>query len=250
VVGQPRAVEAIGFGIGIREDGTTCSRWARRRGPAHDRQALPGSRGEREPGAPDWCYVFDFGVPHRPRAIALRREGAAFKRDIERLVDDLRTGIPPRSRPTIPHAQAGDRQRLRNGRKGDPGGRRARIATEDRAPAHAGGFGFAPLVGDEVMSPDKFTPCRGRAEAHPAGDRGTAGRVAARDREHATWRREAQHKLRDLDRQVTRGAISTLIDEVRPLARSGPVERYLEEVRRMSSTTRSCSCSQGAEVEA
>ncbi len=46
------------------------------------------------------------------------------------------------------------------------------------------------------------------------------------------WRREAQHKLRDLDRQVTRGAINSLIEEMKAAYQALPaIARYLGEVQ-------------------
>ena len=44
---------------------------------------------------PDWCYVFDFKAPDKPRALKLPPgRASAFKKDIERLVEYLRTGLP------------------------------------------------------------------------------------------------------------------------------------------------------------
>ena len=237
VVGQPRAVEAIGFGIGIREDGYNLyamgSEGVGRRTIA--KRFLDRAAGA-SPVPRDCCYVFDFGVPHRPRAIALPPgRGAAFKRDMERLVDDLRTGIPAafeadeyRTRKQEIDNELSDRQEKAIQAVGEHASQQ-KIGLL-RTP---GGFGFAPLVGDEVMPPDKFHALpedeQKRIQQAIEALQAELQRVIE---SMPTWRREAQHKLRDLDRQVTRGAISTLIDEVRAAWRDlAPVERYLEEVR-------------------
>ena len=237
VVGQPRAVEAIGFGIGIREDGYNLFAM----GPEGVGRRTIAKRfldraASASPVPRDWCYVFDFGVPHRPRAIALPPgRGAALQRDIERLVDDLRTGIPAafeadeyRTRKQEIENELSERQEKAIQAVGEHASQQ-KIGLL-RTP---GGFGFAPLVGDEVMPPDKFHALpedeQKRIQQAIEALQAELQRVIE---SMPTWRREAQHKLRDLDRQVTRGAISTLIDEVRAAWRDlAPVERYLQEVR-------------------
>jgi lon-related putative ATP-dependent protease len=237
VIGQSRAVEAIGFGIGIREDGYNLFAM----GPEGvGRRTIAKRFLDRAAGASpvprDWCYVFDFGAPHRPRAIALPAgRGAAFKRDMERLVEDLRTGIPAafeadeyRTRKQEIENELSERQEHAIQAVGEHASQQ-KIGLL-RTP---GGFGFAPLEGDEVMAPDKF-------HALPEDEQKRiqqAIEVLQTELQRVieampTWRREAQHKLRDLDRQVTRGAIGVLIEEAHASYRDlEAVGRYLEQVR-------------------
>lgn len=89
-LGQERAVSAIQFGIGIRHDG--CNLFAL--GPtgagkhAVVRQFLE-QQAVLEPTPPDWCYVYNFDQPHRPRALSLPAGcGSTFRDDMARLVDE------------------------------------------------------------------------------------------------------------------------------------------------------------------
>jgi lon-related putative ATP-dependent protease len=237
VVGQSRAVEAIAFGIGIREEGYNLFAM----GPEGvGRRTIARRFLDRSAGAGpvprDWCYVFDFGAPQRPRAIAMPPgRGAAFKRDVERLVDDLRTGIPAafeadeyRTRKREIESELSERQERAIQVVGDHASQQ-KIGLM-RTP---GGFGFAPVEGDEVMAPEKFhaLPEDEQKRIQQAIEALQAELQRAIET-MPTWRREAQHKLRDLDRQVTRGAIGVLIEEVKAAYRElEPVQRYLEEVR-------------------
>ncbi len=96
IVAQDRAVQAISFGIGIR--GTGFNLFAL--GPPGTGKATAVRRFlSREaaelPTPSDWCYVYNFADPHRPRAIRLSPGRARlFRRDCDSLVEDLKTGIP------------------------------------------------------------------------------------------------------------------------------------------------------------
>src|SRR5512135_1217695 len=69
VIGQPRATDAIQFGIGIRRDGYNLFVLGTPGTGRHDvaRQFLE-HQAATEPVPPDWCYVNNFGQPHKPRA--------------------------------------------------------------------------------------------------------------------------------------------------------------------------------------
>jgi len=237
VVGQSRAVEAIAFGIGIREDGYNLfamgpegvgRRTIARRYLDRSARASPVPR--------DWCYVFDFRAPHRPRAIALPAgRGAAFRRDAERLIDDLRNGIPAafeadeyRTRKQEIENELSERQEQAIQAVGEHASQQ-KIGLL-RTP---GGFGFAPLEGDEVLPHEKFRalPEDEQKRIQHAIEALQSELQRAIER-IPTWRREAQQKLRDLDREVTRGAIGVLIEEVKSTYSDlEPVQRYLEEMR-------------------
>ena len=158
--GQQRAIDAIGFGIGIRDEGYNLfamgAEGVGRRTLV--RRFLDRAAAAR-PAPSDWCYVFNFKVPHRPVAIALPPgRGVAFKRDMERLVEDVRVGIRPHSKPTST-ARAGRKSRASCQRT--PGTRDRAVGERARQQKIGlirtpGGFAFAPLDGDEVMRPEKY----------------------------------------------------------------------------------------------
>jgi hypothetical protein len=96
VIGQPRAVEALDFGIGIRQPGFNLFAF----GPAETgmRDVVwrkLSHRAAKEPVPDDWIYVFNFDEAHRPNAISLPPgRGCAFRLDMERLIEELRSVIP------------------------------------------------------------------------------------------------------------------------------------------------------------
>ena len=119
VLGQARAVEAIRFGIGITRQGYNLFAM----GPEGiGRRTIVRAFLERDAPRrappPDWCYVFNFETPHRPRAISLPPGRAhKFHADMARLVEDLRSAIPAtfesdeyRSRRQEIESQFGERQ--------------------------------------------------------------------------------------------------------------------------------------------
>lgn len=107
----------------------------------------------------DWCYVYNFDVPHWPMAIALPPgRGLAFKRDMARLVEDLRSGIPAafeadeyRTHRQEIENELSERQEQAIQAVGDHA--KAQKIGLLRTPR---GFAFAPLQGDDVMPPEAF----------------------------------------------------------------------------------------------
>ncbi|MCK4315950.1 MAG: AAA family ATPase, partial [Anaerolineae bacterium] len=96
IVGQERAVSAIQFGISIQREGYNLFAL----GPSGTgkrttiRQFLD-QRATTEPIPSDWCYVNNFEQPHRPRALRFPPgRGIVLRKDIEQLVEELRTAIP------------------------------------------------------------------------------------------------------------------------------------------------------------
>ena len=95
-VGQQRAMDAIRFGIGIQREGYNLYVLGPSGYGKHSmiRQYL---QEQREAGSPadDWVYVGNFVDPQKPVAIRFPAgQGSAFKKDMEQLVDDLKTAIP------------------------------------------------------------------------------------------------------------------------------------------------------------
>ena len=217
--GQERAIEAIRFGIGMRSDGYNLFAM----GPdGHGRHTTVRKLlDDRATGAPvpaDWCYVFNFALPHKPTGLSVPAGRALhLKEDMRRLVEDLQAGIPAafetdeyRARRQEIESEFNDRQEQAIGAIGDKA-REKGIALL-RTPA---GFAFAPRHGDSVMEPERFRGLsaeeQGRIESTIAALQAELEKVIE---SVPKWRREAQHKLRDLNRQVTGTAVSSMIKEL------------------------------------
>ncbi|MCX7960761.1 MAG: AAA family ATPase [Burkholderiales bacterium] len=235
--GQARAEGAIRFAVGMRHEGYNLyvmgpEGYGRR---SMVRRVLEEAA-RAAPVPPDWCYVFNFRTPHRPRALRLPAGRAEkFRQHMERLIEDLRAGIPAAFETDEYRARAKEIEsefEHRQEQALEAVGRRAReqgIALL-RTPA---GFGFAPLKGDAVMRPDEFQDLS-QAEQERIQQRIAELQEALEAVIHEVpkWRREAQRKLRELNRQVTAAAVNSLIEELEAEYRDLPaVAAYLAEVR-------------------
>ncbi|MBI3043818.1 MAG: AAA family ATPase [Betaproteobacteria bacterium] len=237
VLGQARAVDAIRFGVGIGRDGYNLFAMGPEGLGRHTivRRHLE-EQATRQATPADWCYVFNFETPHKPRALQLPAGRASgFKQDMARLVEDLRAGIPAafesdeyRSRQRDIETEFSDRQDQAIGAIGE----RAKdqgIALV-RTPA---GFGFAPRHGEGVMSPDEFRKLPETEQKRLEGAiTGFQEELERAIHDVPKWRREAQRKLRELNRQVTRTAVNGLIEELKAAWQPLPqVVEYLARVQ-------------------
>jgi lon-related putative ATP-dependent protease len=96
MIGQPRAAEAMRFGLGVRRKGYNLFVLG---SPGTGRHSVAVESIERraatEAVPSDWCYVQDFEQWHRPRALKLAPgEGMALRKDIERFIEELGTAVP------------------------------------------------------------------------------------------------------------------------------------------------------------
>ena len=238
-LGQARAVEAIRFGIGIRSDGfnifamgpeglgrhTLVKKLLEQQAPA---QEVPS----------DWCYVFNFEVPHKPRALKLPPGRAVkFQQHMARLVEDLRAAIPAafetdeyRTRISEIETEFGERQAKAIGEIGERA-RSKRIALL-RTPA---GFGFAPMQQDkdEVMEPEEFRKLPGPDQERMQKDIASLqDELEQALHEMPKWRREAQRRVRELNRQVTSASVGSLMEEIKTEYEALPdVRAYLTAVQ-------------------
>ncbi len=160
VIGQPRAVDAIRFGTGIKSTGFNIYAAGPEGLDKRDLVRLhfeAQARGESTP--PDWCYVHNLVEEHRPLAIALPAgSGTVFRRDMEALVQEARAALSAafdseeyQSRRQSVNEEFRDRQSD------------AFELLQQRASAEGlalirtpGGVAVAPVRDGEVLSPDEI----------------------------------------------------------------------------------------------
>ena len=237
--GQARAESALAFGIGMRREGYHLFAM----GPeGYGRHSLVRARLEvearRREAPADWCYVYNFDAPHRPRALKLPAGHAnGFREAMARLVEELSAALAAafetdeyRNRHREIETELAERQE----RALNDLGERARadgIALV-RTPS---GFGFGPLskAGDGVMEPDEFGKLEAKEQQRLQESIGRLQKELG-DLLHLMpkWRREALDKMRNLDREVTRAAVNSLIEELKAAYAALPrVQEYLERVK-------------------
>jgi lon-related putative ATP-dependent protease len=236
-LGQARAQGAIEFGVGMRREGYNLFAMGPEGIGRHTlvRRHLE-AQAKNLPPPSDWCYVFNFKVPHKPRALEFPAgQASAFRASMERLVEDLRAAIPAafetdeyRNRRQQIEAEFGERQEQVLGELGDRA-RRQGIALL-RTPT---GFGFGPMKGDTVMEPEEFRKLPEKEKEHLEALVGELQEELARVlHDLPKWRRESMDKLRKLNREVTRAAVNSTLEEEKARYRALPeIQEYLAEVQ-------------------
>ena len=218
-VGQERAVEAIAFAVGMRSTG-------------YNLFALgPEGTGKNslirdyltQVAAPqkvpdDWVYVNDFAEAHRPRALRLPPGRAqTFRKDMERLVEDLRLALPA--------AFEGDEYRARKQaieeeykeRQEEAFGAMQKRAAERhialiRTPV---GLALAPMRDGEVLPPDEFKQLPDDQQEHIKAEMAELQtQLEATLRSLPSWERQLRDRVRELDREVASFAVGHLIEEL------------------------------------
>ncbi len=219
-IGQHRAVEAVRFGVGIRRDGYNLFAY----GPAGTgKMALVRryveEQAAREPVPADWCYVNNFNEPHKPRALRLPPgSGVRLRRDMERLVEDLRATISATfdsedylaRKHAIEEEYKNRHETAFNDLQQKAGERETALI---RTPM---GFAFAPVHDGEVVSPEVF---RQWPEEHQEKIKATFAEfedeLQALLKQVPQWQRELRENIRALDQEVTRFAVGHLMDRLR-----------------------------------
>ncbi len=219
-VGQPRAVDAIQFGIAIRRDGYNLFALGRSGiGKHFIVRSFLDKKAATEPPADDWCYVFNFSQPQKPRALRLPPGlGPRLREDMNRLVEDMRAAIVAafdgeeyrRRQQEIENWFAKQQEQALSDL-------RTKAAEFNIAVIHTpSGVGLAPLREGEVMDPATFAklPDDERERIHEQLAR-FEDQLDAILRQIPKWRRESHQKLRELKQGITRAAVTVLIDEMK-----------------------------------
>jgi lon-related putative ATP-dependent protease len=238
LIGQPRAVEALHFGMGIGTDGYNIYAM----GPAGTRkrefvQELFQKRAKSERVPNDWCYVNNFDQPGKPRAISLPPGmGTQFHDDMQRATEDLSTAMSAafeseeyqtRRQSIAEEFQERQSEALEELQE--------RVAEDDLALIRTpGGFVFAPVHDGNVLSPEEIQEMseerRRELEQKVESYQQDLQRVL---RQVPTWQRERQEKLNQLDREMAEFAVGGIIDELKEKYAGFPeVLNYLEAVQK------------------
>lgn len=239
IVGHHRAVAAVDFGIAIRARGFNLYAM----GPEGIgkytliRQFL-SARAAAEPVPEDRCYVYNFDDRRRPRTIALPAGvGSRFRDRMMQLTRDLRAAIPA--------ALETDRFRTRKQTLEDAAKHRreeALVEFERRALGQGVallrtplGVGLAPIREGKVL---EAADVERLPEAERQALRATVAALEAElghmlERELPRWERDHREAMRRLTEEVTRAAVSHLIDDVRHEFADHPaVVTYLAAVQK------------------
>jgi hypothetical protein len=94
-LGQERAIEAIRFGIGMRQEGYNMFALGPNGIGKHRMiRLILEDQAEKEPAPQDWCYVHNFEDSHKPKALALPAGRARpFRTEMEQLIAELKAAL-------------------------------------------------------------------------------------------------------------------------------------------------------------
>jgi lon-related putative ATP-dependent protease len=96
VVGQDRAIEALKFGIGMHDpEYNIYMAGPSNTGATYIARAFLEEVAKKEPPPPDWCYVYNFKEPDKPRALKLAKgRGKELKKAMDDLMQALGRDVP------------------------------------------------------------------------------------------------------------------------------------------------------------
>ena len=220
IFGQQRAVDAVRFAIDIARPGYNLFVLGEPGSDRHeDVRTLLQAKAATMPAPDDCCYVNNFADVQSPRVLTLPAgRGAELRRDMQRLIEELEPAIAAafdsddfRSHAEAIQTELKERETAALNQLGDES-RKQGIALVRTAQ----GFAFAPLAGEEPMTPDVFG-------ALPDEEKQRLGELIAAFGEplqkllhqFPRWRREMQGRLRQLGRDTMSLAIGHLIDELK-----------------------------------
>jgi lon-related putative ATP-dependent protease len=237
VIGQPRAVEAVRFGVGIDQEGYNL--FALGTAGTGKRELVQRYFNEaalEDPTPSDWCYVNNFKDTHKPRALELPAgKGSAFRDDMDQLIEDMQHALSGafeseeyRNRTqeiqeALQEEQTKKLEQLREEAKDED-------VAMMRTPA---GIVFAPMREGEVVSPEEFQnlPEEERDKLEKRVEE-LQDRLRSLLSQMPALQRETRERMEALNREIADFAVGALIDELREKYSDYPeVVAFLDEVR-------------------
>lgn len=96
VVGQERAIDAINFGMGMKQRGYNIFvAGPAKAGLTYTAKTFIEEQARKEPTPPDWCYVYNFKEPDKPRGLNVSAgRGKVLKKDLQEFIQTLLAKIP------------------------------------------------------------------------------------------------------------------------------------------------------------
>jgi lon-related putative ATP-dependent protease len=219
LIGQERAVEAIGFAMRMRRKGYNIYALGATGTGRHALiEELLRERAEGEPTPPDWCYVNNFADPQQPCRLSLPTgRGAGLAAAMKRLVEELRAALPAAFERDEYRARREVIDQQLKQRNEDAFGAVQQHAQQKniallRTPM---GLALAPMRDGKVLPPEAF-------EAIPPGERdrfqhdieAVQKELEAAMRDVPLWERAHRDAVRALNRETTGLAIGHLMREI------------------------------------
>jgi lon-related putative ATP-dependent protease len=236
VLGQDRALDAVQFGIGMKRDGYNLYALGPPGIGKHTvvQQVLEKQAQQQTP-ADDWCYVHNFQDHQKPVALRLPAgRGATLRRDLEVLIQDLRTSIPAMLESDEYRAQVQEiDEELKEKQEQAFADIQKQAEQEQMAILNTPhGFAVAPTRAGEVLTPKEFEQLSKEERQHKEQIiNRLQEQLAAFLEQIPRLHKERREKLREVERKFTMSAVGHLIDELKKKYQDlTPVMQYLDAV--------------------
>ena len=236
IPGQERALEAINFATGISVDGHNVYVLGRPGSGRHEfvRQFLEKKAAERNV-PDDWCYLYNFNDPRKPRAISLPPgRSREFKADIEHVIADAQTGIPAAFESEDFQAQ---RESITEGFK-EAQESAFREVEEEAKSQDVGvlqtpnGIAFVPVREGETLSPDEFQKLpEDEQEKYLENIGRLTKRLQVVMRTMPKKASEMRRQVQQLERDVAGIAVAGLVEEL--VEKYSDIPAVVEHLERM-----------------
>ena len=236
IAGQDRAVDAVRFALGVKQEGYNVFVLGPKGSGKHAvARKLLKHQAKDEATPSDWCYVYNFEHRHKPLVLELPAgNGTRLRSAVDKLIEDLKTVIPAifeSDEYRDQHKIIGDdaKQRQENAflqiQREAGKVNIAMMQTEN-------GIVFAPMHEGEMLPPEKLSAM---SKVEQGELQKNIGELKKRFRDTMImvpqWAREAREKFLALDRDVTSVAAKSMIEETREqFADMPPVLEYLQAV--------------------
>ncbi len=237
-IGQPRAVEAVHFGVGIKQHGYNIYAM----GPSGmGKRSLVmrffEEQAKRQPTPNDWCYVYNFERPHQPHALSLPPgKGLDFQKDMERFVEELRSNLSAafesddyRARRQVIEQEVQENQEksLEQLQQQAQEQNIAMVRTPN-------GLVFAPVRNGEVLSPEEFRNLPQEEREKMGADLESFQKELQKILQQVpVVQRQIRDRINELNQEVTRYSVGGLTKELKDRYADIPeVLEYLDDVQK------------------
>jgi len=236
-LGQPRALAAVEFGVGIRRDGYNLFAFGPQgTGKETLIRELVGSQAAEREAPPDLCYVFNFDEPREPRLLSVPAGvGSRLRKQMETLAQDLRRAL---DNAFENEEYQGQRRVIDDEFSELPQKALAELNEEARkenlsllrTPV---GLAVAPTENGEVLPEEEFKKLPEKEQKAITEKVHTYQEKLQKVlHQLPRWERNHHQRLQELNREVTRGVVEHLLVDLRTTYAELPgVLDYLNEVQ-------------------
>jgi len=218
-IGQPRALDALKFGMGMHHDGYNLYVSGSIGLGKHTMvKRLLESRVVDTPVPSDWCYVNNFEHYHKPIAMRLPPGYAnKLRDDMEQLIDDLLIAIPAAFEGDEYRARVEEIKDALNKQEEDIFAQISEKAAKKnivlmRTP---GGYTIGPKRDDKIMSPEEFSKL---PEKEQGAIRKQTEEIEVEIQEAVRnipiWARESRKKVKELNREISQITVDQFIADL------------------------------------